>query len=278
MVDGIIHSLLFPHVKLNIDRLHRKLQGKTVVITGASYGIGEALASLLAMKGVHLVLIARTKERLEAIKQVLTEKGAEVDIYALDLRLEENRRHLIEELRRYPEGVDYLINNAGKSICRTLEDSVDRFHDYTQTMALNYFAPVELCLDLYESLKRNRGHIISISAVNVLLLPAPRWTAYQASKSAFDQWLRAASPELYVDGVNTTSVYLPLVRTRMIEPTEIYKKAPALSPEHAARIIAKSVLSCRSYYKPWWLKFGELGSLLIRPVWKRIAIFLFLRK
>jgi NAD(P)-dependent dehydrogenase (short-subunit alcohol dehydrogenase family) len=80
--------------------------------------------------------------------------------------------------------------------------------------------------------------VINVSAVNVLLVPAPKWAAYQASKTAFDQWFRSVGPELNARGVSTTSIYLPLVRTRMMEPTKEYKNMPAMQPEQVGKFSA----------------------------------------
>jgi short-subunit dehydrogenase len=101
------------------------------------------------------------------------------------------------------------------------------------------------------------------------MIPAPKWAAYQASKTAFDQWMRSVSPELRRKGVNSSNVYLPLVRTRMIAPTKAYDKMPAMKPEHVARIIAGLIAKGKGTYKPWWAFFGILASVLFRRIWER---------
>jgi len=121
-----------------------------------------------------------------------------------------------------------------------------------------------LILSVIPLLKERQGHIINVSTINVLLHPFPKWAAYQASKSAFDTWFLSAAPELNVMGIGTTSVYLPLVRTPMILPTKSYQKLPAMSPQHVAKIIVKSLYTAKTIYKPWWLIFGQWASLLFR--------------
>jgi short-subunit dehydrogenase len=133
-------------------------------------------------------------------------------------------------------------------------------------MALNYNAPVQLVLGLLPILAQKNGQIINVSAANVLLLPAPFWAAYQASKTAFDQFLRCIQPELNTKNIATTSIYLPLVRTRMIAPTAIYAHAPAMSAERAAIIIVKTMLTRQPTYKPYWLFLGEVASLFFRKI------------
>jgi short-subunit dehydrogenase len=141
---------------------------------------------------------------------------------------------------------------------------LDRHHDIQRTIDLNFLGPSRLVLGLIPTLVNSGGHVINISALNVLLTPAPRWAAYQASKTAFDQWMRSVAPELRAKGVKTTTIYLPLVRTRMIEPTKAYDKAPALSPEDAASLICRAIVSQRRMYGPWWLLPAQLGSILLR--------------
>jgi short-subunit dehydrogenase len=128
--------------------------------------------------------------------------------------------------------------------------------------------PVQLLLGLIPTLVARRGHVINVSAVNVLMAPAPYWAAYQASKTAFDQWLRCVAPELEARGVRTTSIYLPLVRTRMIEPTRHYQNLPAMRPEQVAQLICRAIISRRRRYAPWWLLLAQLASVLFRGPWE----------
>jgi NAD(P)-dependent dehydrogenase (short-subunit alcohol dehydrogenase family) len=172
-------------------------------------------------------LVARTAEKLQELQQRVTAKGGRADIFPCDLTDRDAVAALLAQLQQEPGGIDIFVNNAGKSIRRSIFDSLDRFHDFTRTMNLNYFGPVQLLLGLIPGLVARQGQVINISAINVLLAPMPLWAAYQASKSAFDQWLRTVAPELNARGVATTTIYLPLVRTRMIEPTAAYKKMPA---------------------------------------------------
>jgi NAD(P)-dependent dehydrogenase (short-subunit alcohol dehydrogenase family) len=262
--------LFFPYLGFSRSRLRQRLAGKTVLITGASFGIGECLAALLAETGAHLLLVARTAEKLEEVKQTVEARGGRADVFACDLRDDAAVQGLAEKIQRLPGSVDVIVSNAGKSIRRSIFDSLDRFHDVTRTIGVNYLGPVRLLLSLLPELVARKGHIINVSAVNVLLAPAPQWAAYQASKAAFDQWFRSVGPELNARGVGTTSIYLPLVRTRMIEPTEAYRNMPAMRPEQVARLIGKAILSRRRTYAPWWLVWGQLASVLCRRPWEAL--------
>jgi short-subunit dehydrogenase len=270
--------LFFPFLRFSRSKLRQCLADKTVLITGASFGIGECLAEMLAETTAHLLLVARTEEKLIEVKQRVEDRGGRADVFSCDLRNDEEVQSLLQMLHGLPDGIDIVVNNAGKSIRRSIFDSLDRFHDFTRTMSLNYLGPVQLLLSLIPILEARQGHVINISAVNVLLIPAPKWAAYQASKAAFDQWFRCVGPELNARGIRTTSVYLPLVRTRMIEPTEAYRNMPAMQPEQVAQLICRAILSRRRTYAPWWLTLGQLASTLFRWPWEVIMTVRLKRK
>jgi short-subunit dehydrogenase len=258
---NLLEFLLFPPTFLNEERLKKEVSGKTILITGATFGIGEELSYKLAETDAKLILVARTEAKLLEIKDKI---GGNVTIFPCDLTKPEQVENLLNELKSVPNGIDIFVNNAGKSILRSIYESLDRFHDFQRTMALNYFAPVQLLLGLLPILEKNQGQIINVSAVNVLLIPAPFWSAYQSSKTAFDQWFRCLSAEVNARNIKTSTIYLPLVRTRMIEPTKEYKNAPAMSPNHVAKIICKTFYTKKKYRSPWWLIFGEIGSVIFR--------------
>ncbi len=259
-----LESFLFPPPLFNEHKLEHQLEGKTVLITGASSGIGEQLAYLLADIKVHLILVARREDKLVAMKGVIELRAAQVSVFPVDLRNEDELKGLVHFLHRLPDGLDIVVSNAGHSIKRSIHQSLDRYHDVTRTMAINFSAPVQLLLSMIPLLEQKHGHIINVSTVNVLLHPLPEWAAYQASKAAFDAWFLSVAPELNMTGISTTSIYLPLVRTPMILPTTSYQKLPAMSPQHVARIIGKSLYTHKKTYKPWWLICGQLASILFR--------------
>ena len=268
---SLLEHFLFPPANVDSHQLASALLRKTILITGASYGIGESLSVQLASTGVHLILVGRTQEKLEEVQRNVERKGATASVFVADLRDDEQLQGLIRFVLSQKR-LDYFISNAGKSIRRPLAESLDRYHDFARTMAINYEAPVKLMLALLPKLSESKGHVINVSAVNVLTAPAPYWAAYQASKTAFDQWFQCAVPEIEKMGVATTSMYLPLVKTRMMSPTKEYEKMPAMSPEHVARIIARSMIARRQVFKPWWSFFGEIGTVLFRNAWRKITI------
>ncbi|PIT31747.1 hypothetical protein BHC42_00655 [Snodgrassella alvi] len=272
----LLNFLLFYVHKPNIRRLTQRLKHKTIIITGASYGIGESLCYLLADIDCNLILVARTVDKLRELKQRLTMSKAKVDIYAADLRDQEQLDGFIKYIQNLP--VDIFINNAGKSICRPVMQSLDRQHDFERTIKLNYLTPVQLCLALIPKLQQSKGHIINVSAVNVLFAPAVNWSAYQASKTAFDQWLRSAMPELHNRQIKVSTAYLPLVKTRMIEPTKAYQNLPALQPKQAATIISYLLQTQKRQYKPWWAMIVQLAGVLFNGIWFKLNCYYIKRK
>lgn len=224
--------------KLFQDRIH----GKTVLITGASSGIGLTTAHRLADAGAHVLLVSRTKETLDEVKAEIEAKGGKASVFPCDLNDMEAIDAVSKEILASVEHIDILINNAGRSIRRAVHESLDRFHDFERTMQLNYFGAVRLVLNLLpHMMDRKGGQIINISSIGVLA-NATRFSAYVASKAALDAFSRCLSAEAHTHKIAITSIYMPLVRTPMIAPTKIYKYVPTLSPEQAADLIAYAIV------------------------------------
>jgi len=233
---------------LSIDRsLRGTVAGKVVLVTGGSSGIGLAAACKFAEAGATTLICARDEDKLaEAKKEILAyakqagRDDAKVETYAVDLADEAGTRAFIDWIGANHGGVDFLINNAGRSIRRAIEASYDRFHDFERTMSLNYFGCLRITMGLLPGMVAKRhGHIVNISSIGVLT-NAPRFSAYVASKAALDAWTRCASSEYADVGVTFTTINMPLVRTPMIAPTKIYNNVPTLSPEQAADMIAQA--------------------------------------
>ncbi len=223
--------------------LHGNVNGKVVVITGASSGIGKAAALKLADAGAQVVLVARTLEKLEETQREIAERGGTSFAYSCDVSDMESCDQLVETLLAKHGHVDVLINNAGRSIRRSLELTFDRFHDFERTMQLNYFGAIRLVMGLAPSmLARQQGHVINISSIAVIVGTSPRFSAYAASKSALDAFSRSAAAEFSDRNIAFTTINMPLVRTPMIGPTSIYNAVPTLSPEEAADMITEAIV------------------------------------
>jgi NAD(P)-dependent dehydrogenase (short-subunit alcohol dehydrogenase family) len=229
---------------LFVDRsLEGNVGGKIVLITGASSGIGKNSALRLAAAGAHVLLVARSAEKLEETAAEITALGGATTIYQADVSNLQDCDRLVAEVLANHDFVDILINNAGRSIRRSLELSYDRFHDFERTMQVNYFGAVRLTMGLLPSMSaRKKGHVINMSSISALT-PSPRFSAYVASKSALDAWTRAAAVEFSDRNVRFTTINMPLVRTPMIEATSIYDSMPVLSPDEAADMVVDAVIN-----------------------------------
>jgi NAD(P)-dependent dehydrogenase (short-subunit alcohol dehydrogenase family) len=223
-------------------RVAVKVKGKVIVVTGASSGIGNALSKKLAIARAKVVLVARTREKLEETKRVVEAMGGEAFVVPCDLNDMEAIDRCVSEILGEFGHVDVLVNNAGRSIRRSVWESVDRFHDFERTMRLNYFGAVRLILGFLPSMgKRKSGHVINVSSVGCLA-NMPRFSAYVASKAALDAFSRCFSPEVRDRNIHITTIYMPLVRTPMIAPTRIYDYFPTITPEQAADLILKAMV------------------------------------
>ena len=220
----------------------QKVNGKTIIVTGASSGIGLTVSKYLAQAGAHVLLLARTKDKLDEVKAEIEAEGGKASVFPCDLNDMETIDAVSKEILASVDHIDILINNAGRSIRRAVHESIDRFHDFERTMQLNYFGAVRLVLNLLpHMMQRKDGHIINISSIGVLA-NATRFSAYVASKAALDAFSRCLSAEVHSHKIAITSIYMPLVRTPMIAPTKMYKYVPTLSPEEAADLIATAIV------------------------------------
>jgi len=253
---------------LFIDRsLRGSVAGKVVLVTGGSSGIGLAAAHKMADAGAVTVICGRDVDKLEAAQEEAKAKGYSFACYPVDIADIDACDHFVKSVIENHGGVDFLINNAGRSIRRAIESSYDRFHDLERTMQLNYFGCLRLTMGFLPGMTAKRkGHVVNISSIGVLM-NAPRFSAYVASKAALDAWTRCASSEFADVGVSFTTINMPLVRTPMIAPTNIYNNVPALSPEEAADMIAQACI-----YKPVRIatRLGITGQVLYALV-PRIA-------
>ena len=221
---------------------NQKVDGKTIIVTGASSGIGLTVSKHLAQAGAHVLLLARTKETLDEVKAEIEANGGKASVFPCDLNDMESIDAVSKEILASVDHIDILINNAGRSIRRAVHESIDRFHDFERTMQLNYFGAVRLVLNvLPHMMQRKDGQIINISSIGVLA-NATRFSAYVASKAALDAFSRCLSAEVHSHKIAITSIYMPLVRTPMIAPTKIYKYVPTLSPEEEADLIAYAIV------------------------------------
>lgn len=265
--QGLKHPLLSPsRIARRVrgrDSLREAVGGKTVVVTGASSGIGEATAKQFAAAGAKVILVARREDELARVQGELEAAGGEAASYTCDLSDRAAIEALVERLLAEQGTIDILVNNAGRSIRRSIVDSFDRFHDFERTMALNYYGPVALTLGLLPAmLEQKSGQIINVSTW-ATQLPSPQYVAYTSSKAALDAFTRGTAAEMLGTGVTLSSVHLPLVRTPMITPAlDAYRGMPSLSADEAAGLIAEATIVRTSRVEPAFVTLGHIGDAL----------------
>ncbi len=247
------------------EKLARHVAHKTIMVTGASFGIGAETAVFLGSAGARILLVARTAEALEETATQIRQNGGEAHVFATDLTDMQAVDELATTVLKKYRTVDILVNNAGKSIRRSIDLSIDRFQDFERTMNINYNGPVRLLMALLKEMRKQKsGHLINISTVGVRIPPAPRWGAYQASKGAYDILLRSIDHEMRHEGIYTTSIYMPLVYTRMSAPTPALQNLPGLYPEEAAGLVGRAIIEKSPSIEPWWIYPAEVITTIFR--------------
>ncbi len=236
--------------------------GKTVLITGASSGIGRAAALKIAKAGGIPILVARSADKLEATRQEIEDLGGSAHAYTADISDPDSVEELCQRVLADHPALDIVVNNAGRSIRRSIALSYDRFHDFERTIRLNYLGAIKLIMEVLPHMRaRKSGHVVNISSIGVQTNP-PRFSAYVASKAALDAWTRVVGSETIGDHVHFTTIHMPLVRTPMIAPTKIYDSFPTISPDEAADLICEAIRTRRKHIGTRLGTFGEVAYAL----------------
>ena len=239
--------------------LRKVLEGKIVIITGASSGIGRAAAGALARSGAHLMLVSRTEDKLKEIQAEIEAEGGKAWVYPTDLSDLDAIGGMLEKVLAEHGRVDILVNNAGRSIRRSVEESFDRFHDFQRTMQLNYFGAIKLIMGVLPGMmKQGRGQIINVSSIGAQAFP-PRFAAYVASKGALEGFSRCLAPEVAHHGIVVTNIHMPLVRTPMIAPTSFYSAFPIIEADEAAQMLVEAILKRPQDVST---RLGKLGEIV----------------
>ncbi len=243
-------------------RLREAVEKKVVLVTGASSGIGESAARRLARAGATVLLVARREEELERVRAAIAEHGGSASVHPCDLAEIDDVQELITAVLEQHGRVDVIVSNAGVSIRRWISESYDRFDDVQRTIATNYIGPTRLVLGLLPAMREHgSGQIVSVSTIGVNFPPL-RWSAYIASKAAFETWLAGVAPEVRADGVATTSIHVQLVRSPMLGPFKAWKYLPGMSTEEAAGIVARAIVARPRTISPWWARAGGVLTAL----------------
>lgn len=180
-----------------------RFRDQVVWVTGASAGIGEALAHAFAGEGASLILSARRSERLEALRAACP-RPDEVLVLAVDLCDPEAREAAARDALAWKGRLDVLVNNAGVTHGEPAWETP--MADFRRVMELNFFAPVALCRTVVPAMiAAGRGHVVNVSSVTGYVAPPGR-SAYGASKHALQGYSDTLRAELHGTGVRVTVV------------------------------------------------------------------------
>ncbi|BBY28015.1 SDR family oxidoreductase [Mycolicibacterium sediminis] len=246
LADGMLLASMRPPLTAQLRTPRRDVDpaGKRILVTGASSGIGDAGARKLAAAGARVIVVARRGDLLDALVADIARDGGDATALECDLSDLDAVDALVDTVVERFGGVDVLINNAGRSIRRPLAESLDRWHDVERTMTLNYYSPLRLIRGLGPGMRERRdGHVINVSTWGVLSESSPLFAVYNASKAALTAVSRVIETEWAADGVHSTTLFYPLVKTPMIAPTRAYDGLPGLSADEAADWMVTAVRS-----------------------------------
>ena len=218
------------------------LVGKHVIITGASSGIGRASAIAIAERGATVFALARSADALDDLVAEIRAAGGQAHAFTCDVTDSTSVEHTVKDILGRFGHVDYLVNNAGRSIRRSVSASTDRMHDYERVMAVNYFGAVRMVLALLPHWRERRfGHVVNVSSAGVQA-SSPKYSAYIPSKAALDAFAEVVGTETLSDHITFTSIHMPLVKTPMIAPSRRLNPMPPITAEHAAAMVVRGLV------------------------------------
>ena len=253
-----------------------KFEGATIVVTGASSGIGKAFVEAMAPSGAQFVLVARREAELQRLAATVERAGAQAHVQAVDLRDADAAVAAAHEVVDLFGAPDLVVANAGHSIARGVLQAADRPDTFTRSIGVNFTGAVVHLLPLIEAMAESGGgNVVGVTSTTARL-PVPSWTPYQSSKAAFDAWLRGARAERASQGIDVSIVAFPLVATPMMVPMYGSKPFGAMSPGRAASWIARAAVTGQPRVAPLWMKPVEVLTA-IAPTLSAKVISLYTR-
>jgi thioester reductase-like protein/short-subunit dehydrogenase involved in D-alanine esterification of teichoic acids len=266
---------------LDPDRARRDdpagpLVGKHVIITGASSGIGRASAIAVAERGATVFALGRNAEALDELIAEIRAAGGHAHAFTCDVTDSTSVEHTVKDILGRFGHVDYLVNNAGRSIRRSVINSTDRFHDYERVMAVNYFGAVRMVLALLPHWRERRfGHVVNVSSAGVQARN-PKYSSYLPTKAALDAFADVVSTETLSDHITFTNIHMPLVRTPMIVPSRRLNPVPPISAEHAAAMVVRGLVEKPARIDTPLGTLADFGNYLTPKLSRRILHQLYL--
>lgn len=266
---------------LDPDRARRDdpagpLVGKHVIITGASSGIGRASAIAVAERGACVFALARNGEALDDLITEIRSAGGQAYAFTCDVTDSASVEHTVKDILGRFGHVDYLVNNAGRSIRRSVVNSTDRLHDYERVMAVNYFGAVRMVLALLPHWRERRfGHVVNVSSAGVQA-NSPKYSAYLPSKAALDAFSEVVGTETLSDHITFTNIHMPLVKTPMIAPSRRLNPVPPISAEHAAAMVVRGLVEKPARIDTPLGTVADFGNYLTPKLSRRVLHQLYL--
>ncbi|WP_208103686.1 SDR family oxidoreductase [Mycolicibacterium sp. CBMA 226] len=266
---------------LDPDRARRDdprgpLVGRNVIITGASSGIGRASAIAVAERGGRVFALARSADALDELVNEIRQFGGEAYAFTCDVADGGSVEHTVKDILGQFDHVDYLVNNAGRSIRRSVVNSTDRFHDYERVMAVNYFGAVRMTLALLPHWRERRfGHVVNVSSAGVQA-NSPKYSAYLPSKAALDAFSEVVGTETLSDHITFTNIHMPLVETPMIAPSKRLNPMPPITAEHAAAMVVRGLVEKPARIDTPMGTLGDLGNYFTPKLSRRVLHQLYL--
>ncbi|OMC46475.1 short chain dehydrogenase [Mycobacterium sp. IS-2888] len=266
---------------LDPDRARRDdptgpLQGRHVIITGASSGIGRASAIAVAEKGATVFALARNADALDQLVAEIRANGGQAFAFTCDVTDSTSVEHTVKDILGRFDHVDYLVNNAGRSIRRSVVNATDRMHDYERVMAVNYFGAVRMVLALLPHWRERRfGHVVNVSSAGVQARN-PKYSSYLPTKAALDAFADVVATETLSDHITFTNIHMPLVRTPMIVPSQRLNPVPPISPERAAAMVVRGLVEKPARIDTPMGTLAEVGNYFTPRLSRRILHQLYL--
>ncbi|MGA8331758.1 MAG: SDR family oxidoreductase [Mycobacterium sp.] len=266
---------------LDPDRARRDdpegpLVGRHVIITGASSGIGRASAIAVAERGGCVFALARNGDALDDLVAEIRANGGQAYAFTCDVTDSGSVEHTVKDILGRFDHVDYLVNNAGRSIRRSVVNQTDRLHDYERVMAVNYFGAVRMVLALLPHWRERRfGHVVNVSSAGVQAR-SPKYSAYLPTKAALDAFSEVVATETLSDHITFTNIHMPLVATPMIKPSRRLNPVPPITAEHAAAMVVRGLIDKPSRIDTPLGTLSEAGHYFTPKLSRRILHQVFL--
>ena len=217
----------------------QKFVNKTILITGASSGLGKEFVKKLAVVDAKLILVARRRDRLEELKKELSHEKAEIFIISLDLSTNDGPRTVFDSVKNLSLTVDILINNAGFSFSDEFLD--DNLSDYMNMIDLNIKAIIQLIyLFLPEMKSRKSGSILNVSSI-LGALPFPDLTVYSGTKAFVLTFSEALWKELKRYNISVTALVSVGIETEFY--TKVHREKFRYLPMQKADKVAEKALT-----------------------------------